>query len=78
MTVERFSAKKPMAHDEWQTWVDSMAGTWQGEFERPPRGEYEEQERVDQPSARIICRRLAIIGKSKTIDDCCLASQPIL
>jgi hypothetical protein len=29
---------------EWRAWVASMAGTWQGDFERMPRGEYEERE----------------------------------
>ena len=24
--------------------LETMAGTWQGEFERPPQGEYEERE----------------------------------
>jgi hypothetical protein len=43
VTVEPL-AKNPMTQDEWRAWVDSMAGTWQGEFERPPQGEYEERE----------------------------------
>ena len=33
-----------MTQEEWHAWVDSMAGTWQGEFERPAQGEYEERE----------------------------------
>jgi hypothetical protein len=44
VTVEPVAAKKPMTQEEWQAWVDSMAGTWQGDFERPPQGEYEERE----------------------------------
>lgn len=35
VTVEPFSPKKSMTQDEWHAWVDSMAGTWQGDFERP-------------------------------------------
>jgi hypothetical protein len=44
VTVEPLAAKKPMTQEEWRVWVDSMAGAWQGEFERPPQGEYEERE----------------------------------
>lgn len=32
------------SQDEWKDWVDSVAGKWQGEFERPPQGELEERE----------------------------------
>lgn len=28
---------KKMTPEEWRAWVLSMAGTWQGEFERPPQ-----------------------------------------
>ena len=35
---------RPMSQVEWEAWVDSMAGTWQGDFERPPQGEYEVRE----------------------------------
>jgi hypothetical protein len=44
VTVEPLAPKKPMTQEEWRAWVDSMAGTWQGEFERPPQGEYEQRE----------------------------------
>lgn len=44
VTVERSDARKSMTQEEWRAWVDSMAGTWQGDFERPPQGEYEERE----------------------------------
>ncbi len=30
--------------DEWQAWVQSMAGTWQGDFERPQQQPPEERE----------------------------------
>lgn len=39
VTVDPFATKKTMTTEEWRTWVDSMAGTWQGDFERPPQGE---------------------------------------
>jgi hypothetical protein len=29
--------------EEWREWVLSMSGSWEGEFERPPQGEYEER-----------------------------------
>ena len=44
VTVEPVALKKPMTQEEWRAWVDSMAGTWQGDFERPPQGGYEERE----------------------------------
>jgi hypothetical protein len=44
VTVEPLAARMPMTPEEWRAWVDSMAGTWQGDFERPPQGEYEERE----------------------------------
>jgi hypothetical protein len=44
VTVEPLASRKPMTQEEWQAWVDAMAGTWQGDFERPPQGEYEERE----------------------------------
>lgn len=37
-------APKPMTQDEWKAWVLSMAGSWQGEFERPPQGEFEQRD----------------------------------
>ncbi|MBO0700800.1 MAG: hypothetical protein J2P46_20565 [Zavarzinella sp.] len=30
--------------DEWRAGVLKFAGAWQGEFERPDQGEYEERE----------------------------------
>ncbi len=38
------SLPAPKTQAEWAAWVASMAGAWQGEFERPPQGEYEERE----------------------------------
>jgi hypothetical protein len=35
---------KRMTQAAYAAWVRSMAGTWQGDFERPPQGEYEQRE----------------------------------
>jgi hypothetical protein len=34
----------PMSHEEWQELVLSTGGKWQGDFERPEQGEYEQRE----------------------------------
>ncbi len=34
----------PLSREQWRAWVQSMAGAWQGDFERPPQGEYEARE----------------------------------
>ena len=34
----------PVSQEEWQELILSTAGKWQGEFERPEQGEYEERE----------------------------------
>jgi hypothetical protein len=34
----------PLSQEEWQELILSTAGKWQGEFERPEQGEYEERE----------------------------------
>lgn len=44
VTVEPIGTEPAMTRKEWQDWVDSMAGSWQGDFERPPQGQYEERE----------------------------------
>jgi hypothetical protein len=36
--VERIGAKRAMPQEEWQAWVDSMAGAWQGGFEPGSKG----------------------------------------
>lgn len=33
-----------MTPEEWRQFVLSTAGKWQGDFERPPQGEYETRE----------------------------------
>lgn len=30
--------------EEWQTFITSMAGRWQGDFERPDQGEFEQRD----------------------------------
>lgn len=44
VTVEPSAHRKPLSQEEWVEWVESMAGSWQGSFERPPQDEYEERE----------------------------------
>jgi hypothetical protein len=38
VTVEPCDSRTSMTQEEWRDWVVSMAGTWQGDFERPPQG----------------------------------------
>ena len=35
---------RAMTPEEWRAWVLAMAGTWQGDFERPEQGELEVRE----------------------------------
>jgi hypothetical protein len=44
VTVEAVDVKPPMSQSEWSVWVDSLAGSWQGDFERPPQGDFEQRE----------------------------------
>lgn len=41
VTVDPVAPTNSMGQDEWRAWVDSMAGSWQGDFERPLQGDYE-------------------------------------
>lgn len=34
----------PLSQEEWRKAILDTAGKWQGEFERPEQGEYEERE----------------------------------
>jgi hypothetical protein len=43
VTVEPAPVKKTMSQAEWAAWVDSKAGAWQGDFERPPQGQLQER-----------------------------------
>lgn len=44
VTVDSVAAKSPPTREEWEAWVDEMSGSWQGEFERPPQGQFEVRE----------------------------------
>lgn len=44
VTVEPARPAKTMTEPEWAAWVDSLAGAWQGDFERPPQGELQERD----------------------------------
>jgi hypothetical protein len=43
VTVEPAPAPA-MSQEEWRERILATAGKWQGDFERPPQGEYEERE----------------------------------
>ena len=43
VTVEPV-VRAPMSQEEWQELVLSTGGKWQGDFERPEQGEYEQRE----------------------------------
>jgi len=44
VTVEPLAPKAAMTQDQWASWVDSMAGSWKGDFDRPPQLPLEERE----------------------------------
>ena len=44
VTVEPVPGRTKMTQEEWAAWVQSMAGSWQGGFERPPQGELQERD----------------------------------
>lgn len=41
ITVEPLAPANAISGDEWRAWVASMAGSWQGSFERMPQDNYE-------------------------------------
>lgn len=43
VTVDPVESRS-MTREEWSAFLDRTAGAWQGEFERPPQGEYETRE----------------------------------
>ena len=45
--VEPLPMKKALTQSEYAAWVDSLAGSWQGDFERPPPGSLEEREPLE-------------------------------
>jgi hypothetical protein len=44
VTIEPINPKPAMTQEEWAAWVKSMAGSWQGDFERPDQGTFEERD----------------------------------
>lgn len=47
VTLEPLGEPAPMNEEqwaEWRAWVRTTAGAWQGDFERPQQGEFEERE----------------------------------
>jgi hypothetical protein len=44
ITIEPVESPSGSTADEWRSWVHEMAGSWEGDFERPPQGEYEVRE----------------------------------
>ena len=44
VTVEPVATQTPLSQEEWARRVLENAGKWQGDFERPEQGEYEERE----------------------------------
>jgi hypothetical protein len=44
VTIEPAGLDKETDKDEWRKFVLEMAGAWQGEFERPEQGEYEQRD----------------------------------
>lgn len=45
VTIESASPRA-MTQDEWRLFILSTAGAWQGEFERPDQGEYEQRDQL--------------------------------
>ena len=41
--VESVAAQEVTSKEEWETWVDAISGSWQGDFERPPQADYEQR-----------------------------------
>lgn len=46
VTVIPASSALPMTQEEWRSWVSSMGGSWEGDFERMPQGDYEVREQL--------------------------------
>ncbi len=43
VTIEPSAPEGGMTPAEWRSWVESTSGIWEGEFERPPQGEFEDR-----------------------------------
>ena len=46
VTIEPAPTRRPMTQEEWQEFILSTAGTWEGDFERPEQGEYEQRDEL--------------------------------
>jgi hypothetical protein len=44
VTIEAAESASPVNANQWPAFVDSLAGSWQGEFTRPSQGVLEERE----------------------------------
>ena len=44
VTVEPVATHTATSQSEWEAWVDAMAGSWEGDFVRPPQADYEQRE----------------------------------
>ncbi len=44
VTIEAVGPKQEMTAEEWRARVLATAGGWQGEFERPSQGEFEDRD----------------------------------
>ncbi len=42
-SVARISADPRSEQEEWHRFLDETAGTWQGTFDRPPQGDFEQR-----------------------------------
>lgn len=40
------SGEAPLSDEEWSRRVKELAGSWVGDLERPPQGEYEQREEL--------------------------------
>lgn len=41
--IEPISKRTP-SQAEWERWVDSISGSWEGDLQRPPQGDFEARE----------------------------------
>jgi hypothetical protein len=44
VTVESLGPSEPLTSEQWDAWVDWMAGSWRGDLQRPAPGEFEKRE----------------------------------
>jgi hypothetical protein len=43
VTIEPASTAE-ISQEEWHAWLGATAGAWQGDFERPEQGDYEQRD----------------------------------